>query len=251
MARDITLTVQARASRGRSEARKMRAEGLLPGVIYGPEIEAESLAVPRIELLRVLNQHGRHPLVTIEVSGGRSYLALVKDLQVDPVRQQALHVDFHHVDENKPVHTVVAIHLEGTPAGVKEGGILETQARDVDVEALPRSIPDHFTLDVSGLGMGDAARVGDLVAPEGVTILSDPEETVCTVVAPRLEEEPQLSAEELEALGALDEEELEELREYAEAVAELAPEEAAELEGEAPEGAEGDESGGGDEASDE
>lgn len=239
MAQDIVLTVEPREARGRSEVRKLRADGLLPGVIYGAGIEPVALAVPRSELLRVLHQHGAHPLVTVKVNGGKEYLALVKDLQIDAVRQVALHVDFHRVQEDKPVQTEVEVVLTGTAAGVKLGGILDVIVRVVAVEALPRDLPESITFDVSRLEMGAVARVGDLVAPRGVTILTDPEQTLCSVVAPRVEEEAALSAEEAEALAALSEEELAALKEYAAALEEAAPEEAAE--GEAPAEAEGGE----------
>src|SRR4051794_22713695 len=105
MADNIVLTVQARDERGRSEAARLRAKGLLPGVIYGTGIEPVALAVPRSELLRVLHAHGAHPLVTVKVEGANGgaateYLALIKDLQIDAVRQLALHVDFHRVQED-------------------------------------------------------------------------------------------------------------------------------------------------------
>jgi large subunit ribosomal protein L25 len=242
MAQDIVLNVQPREGRGRSEVRKLRAEGLLPGVIYGAGIEALALSVPRGDLLRVLHAHGAHPLVTVKVEGGRDYLALIKDLQIDPVRQLALHVDFHRVQEDKPVQTEVEVTLEGTPAGVKLGGILETLIRTVAVEALPRDLPEHIVFDVSSLDVGDVARVADLRAPSGVTILTDAEQTLASVVAPRVEEEVALSAEEAEALAALTPEELEELKELAELVPEGEEVEEGAAEGEAAaEASEGEE----------
>ncbi len=236
MAENIVLTVQSRSERGRSDVRKLRADGLLPGVIYGPGIEPVALSVPRQELLRVLHAHGAHPLVTVKVEGGKEYLALVKDLQIDAVRQLALHVDFHRVQEDKPVQTEVEIVLEGLPEGVKLGGILEQMNRMVAIEALPRDLPESITYDVSAMVVGDTVRYGDLAPPTGVTILSDEEQAVASVVAPRVEEEVQLSAEDAEALAALSPEDLEALKEYAAAVEEAAPEEGAE--GEAAEGGE-------------
>lgn len=239
MAEGITLTVQAREGRGRSDVRKLRAKGLLPGVIYGTGIEPVALSVPRAELLRVLHAHGAHPLVTINVEGGDEYLALVKDLQIDHVKQLALHVDFHRVQADKPVQTEVEVHLIGDPAGVKVGGILEVTTRLVAIEALPRDLPESIDLDVSGMELGDVVRVGDLKAPPDVTILTDADETLASVVAPKIEE-PTLTPEEAEALGALSPDELEALKELAEVAPELAE---AEVEGgetaepgEAPEG---------------
>jgi large subunit ribosomal protein L25 len=231
MAESITLTVQTREGRGRSDVRKLRAKGLLPGVIYGSGIEPQALSVPRSELLRVLHAHGAHPLVTIQVEGGEEYLALVKDLQIDAVRQLALHVDFHRVQADKPVQTEVEVHLTGEPAGVKVGGILEVAIRLVAIEALPRDLPESIDLDVSELDIGSVVRVGDLKAPSGVTILTDLEETLASVVAPKVEE-PTLTPEEAEALGALSAEELEALKELAAEAPELAEAIAAEAEGE-------------------
>jgi large subunit ribosomal protein L25 len=229
MAQAIVLTAQPREGRGRSDVRKLRADGLLPGVIYGPGIDPVALSIPRSDLLRILHAHGAHPLVTVKVEGGREYLALVKDLQIDPVRQLALHVDFHRVQEDKPVQTEVEVTIVGTPAGVKVGGILDVQLRTVAVEALPRDLPEHIEFDVSDMDIGSTARVGELAAPSGVTILTDAEQTLCSVVAPRVEEEVELSAEEAEALAALAPEELEALKELAAEAPEL-------LEGEGEEG---------------
>lgn len=240
MAQDIVLTVQARESRGRSDVRKLRAVGLLPGVIYGPGIEPVALSVPRSDLLKVLHAHGAHPLVTVKVDGGQDYLALVKDLQIDAVKQVALHVDFHRVQADKPVQTEVEVHLIGDPAGVKLGGILDVPTRLVAVEALPRDLPEKIELDVSAMQLGDVKRVSDLVAPAGVTILTDPEESLASVVAPRVEE-AQLTPEQAEALAALTPEELEALAELREMAPEAAPDAAGEAEpgdrpSEAPEG---------------
>ena len=242
MAEDIVLSVQPREGRGRSVVRKLRSKGLLPGVIYGTGIDPVVLSVPRSELLRVLHAHGAHPLVTVKVDGGQEYLALVKDLQVDPVKQVALHVDFHRVQADKPVQTEVEVRLEGTPAGVKLGGILEVVTRMVAIEALPRSLPESIELDVSELEVGSVARVSDLKAPPGVTILTDPDETLASVVAPRVEV-PELTPEEAEALAALSPDELEALKELAAAPELVAEAEAAEGEGgeAAPEGGGGEE----------
>lgn len=237
MADDITLTVQARDGRGRGIVRKLRAEGLLPGVIYGPGIEPQALSVPRAELLKVLHAHGAHPLVTVKVDGGEEYLALVKDLQVDPVRQLALHVDFHRVRADKPVQTEVEVRVTGDAPGVKSGGILDVTLRLVAIEALPRALPEAIELDVSDMELGDVKRVSDLAVPDGVTVLTDAEESVASVVAPRVEE-PELTPEEAEALGALSAEELEALKELAATATE---EGAPEAEGGEGEGAEGGE----------
>lgn len=237
MAKEIVVEAESREVTGRSKVRKLRNSGFLPGIIYGKDVNRK-LTVDRLEILKLLHAHGSHPLVTVKVDGDE-YLALVKELQVDPVRQLALHVDFYRVQEDKPVQSVVDVELTGSPAGVQEGGVLEILVRTLEIEALPRALPELITLDVSHLGIGDVARVGDIPAPEGVTILNDPEETLATVAAPTEleEEEVGVTEEELEALEELSPEELEELEEAAEELEELAEEEAPE-EGEVAEGEE-------------
>ncbi len=196
------LEVAPREGIGRSHVRKLRTKGFLPAVIYGKGIETQSLSVPRADAIRALNRHGMHALVSLKIEGGREYLALIREVQIDAVRQEALHIDFERVEEDKPVVTEVAVEIAGTPAGVKVGGVLEVQTVSVSIEALPLTIPDSLEIDVSALEIGDVARVGDLQAPEGVTILTDPEETLALVAAPRVEEEPVAATEEeLEALA--------------------------------------------------
>ncbi|HVL82118.1 MAG TPA: 50S ribosomal protein L25 [Actinomycetota bacterium] len=197
----IELTVAPRDGSGKGAARKLRTTGQLPGVLYGPGIETQSLAVPRHEFVRLLKHHGSHALVALKVDGGNEYLAIVKDVQVDPVRWEALHVDFVRVQEDKPVTTEVQVVLVGEPAGVKMGGVLDQLTRSVTIEALPRSIPSEIEYDVSELGLGDVIRVGDLQAPQGVTIATDPEETLASVAQPRVELESTADAGEGEAAG--------------------------------------------------
>lgn len=199
----IELTAASRPDVGKGSARKMRTTGQLPGVIYGPGIDTQSLSVPRHEFIRLLKRHGAHALVTLKVDGGQEYLAIVKDVQVDPVRWEALHVDFIRVREDVAVTTDVGVTLVGEAAGTKMGGVLELQTRSLHIEALPRSIPEHIEFDVSALEIGDVARVGDIAPPQGVTILTDAEETLATVAQPRVEiEAPAEVAEGEEAVEA-------------------------------------------------
>src|SRR5688572_27087353 len=118
MATAASLTAEPRAADGKGAARKIRAEGKLPAVLYGSGIDAQSLAIPRHDFIRILHAHGAHPLVQLTI-GGAQELAIVKNVQIDAVRQAALHVDFHRVQADKPVQTLVVIHTVGNSAGVK------------------------------------------------------------------------------------------------------------------------------------
>jgi large subunit ribosomal protein L25 len=197
MAREIAFDAEPRPDRGKSAARKLRATGRLPAVIYGTGIDSIAIALNTSELVKALHEHGAHPLVTVKV-GSDEHLALVKEIQVDALSQTALHADFLRVQANVAVHTEAALHLVGTPEGVKLGGILETLLHTLAIEALPRSIPESIEHDVSALVIGDVVRVSEIKAPAGVTILTDPEETVATVSAPRVEVEEAPAAEEAE-----------------------------------------------------
>jgi large subunit ribosomal protein L25 len=185
MAKDLVVEAAPREELGKSAVRRVRDQGRLPGVIYGKDV-CLNLTVDRHDFLRVLHAHGAHPIVTVKLDGSE-YLALVKELQVDPVKRQALHIDFQRVEENVAVQTDVAIAVVGEPAGVKEGGILQIQLTMLLIEALRRHIPEVVEFDASDLGMNDVARVGDIVPPEGVRIITDPEETLASVVAPAAE----------------------------------------------------------------
>lgn len=201
MAKEVVLDAERRDGTGRAALRTIRAKGRLPGVIYGTGIEAMPLSVDRHELIRTLHSHGAHALVVLKMAG-EEHLALVKEIQIDAVKQLALHVDFLAVRADTAVHTEVALHPVGEPRGVKlGGGVLEVQLRVLAIAALPRSIPEFIEYDVSAMDVGDVVRVSDLTTPEGVTILADPEETLATVSAPRVEIPP-TPAEEAAAAEA-------------------------------------------------
>ena len=128
----------------------------------------------------------------------KAHHAVLKDYQLDPIRSTLTHVDLHEVRLDRPIQSQVAIELLGTAEGVTFGGVLSQTHREVTVEALPMSVPDRFELDISSLAIGDSVRVADLLAPEGVTILDDPETAIASVLAPRRVEEEELPGEEAE-----------------------------------------------------
>jgi large subunit ribosomal protein L25 len=198
----VKLNVQPRPSRGSAEARRLRGQGLVPGVLYGNGKDAQPFAVAERELRRALGgDHGLHTIVDVAVQdGGKPRHAVLKDYQVDPVRGRLLHIDLHEVRLDQAIHAQVVIELVGTPEGVTMGGVLSQVTREVIVEALPMEVPDRLELDVAGMAIGDSLRVSDLRAPEGVTILDDPEAVLATVTQPTRVEEPEEMVEEEELL---------------------------------------------------
>jgi large subunit ribosomal protein L25 len=190
----IKLTVRERDGRGSGDARRLRREGFIPGVLYGKGKGSYAICVPERELRRVLTgAGGLHAILDVIVEGkNATHASILKDYQQDPIRGHISHIDLQEVPLDEPIHAAVTVQLVGEPAGAKEGGVLSQVQREINVEALPMEIPEHVELDVSGMAIGDTLRLADLAAIEGVTYLDDPEETVlATVTLPTREVEPE------------------------------------------------------------
>jgi len=199
------LLVAERDKLGSAETRRLRKQGFIPGVLYGSG-EPVAISIAERELRRALTgAAGLHSILDVEIDGkGKTHASILKEYQVDPVRGGVTHVDLQEVRLDKPINASVSVHLLGGEAapGVKEGGVLSQVLREVTVEALPLEVPEHIELDVSGMEIGGTMRISELVAPDGVTILGDPEMVVATITAPTKEVEPELTEEELAALEA-------------------------------------------------
>src|SRR6188472_1974210 len=200
----IRLEVQEREQRGTRVSRRLRKDGIIPGVLYGRGNKPHPICVPERELRRVLTgDHGLHAILDVVLAGQKStHASILKDYQQDPIRGHISHVDLQEVPLDQPIQASVNVVLVGEPAGVKEGGVLSQVQREINVEALPMEIPEHIDLDVSGMAIGDTLRLADLAAMDGVTYLDDPEETVlATVTLPTREAEPEPEVEEGEELA--------------------------------------------------
>jgi large subunit ribosomal protein L25 len=217
------LSISARDVSNSRATRRLRRSGQVPGVLYGGGADAVPFAVDERELRHALAARGA--VVELQLDG-EATPAVLKDSQRHPVRGQTLHVDFLRVRLDVAIHAVVALELRGgeDAPGAKEGGVLEHVTREVNIEALPTDIPERLELDVSGMQINDTIVLSAVVAPSGVTILDDPEETVVATLTP-----PRLQAE----LDALEEGAIEEETGVV-GEGEAAPEGAAEGEGEAP-----------------
>jgi large subunit ribosomal protein L25 len=196
----IKLDVKAREEAGSAVSRRLRASGMIPGVLYGASEKAHPFAVEERELRRVLTgDHGLHAILDVVFDGQKTaHHAVLKDYQLDPVRPRLLHVDLHEVRLDQVIQSQVAVEPVGESPGVKEGGVLTLVLREINVEALPMEIPDRLELDISGMTIGDSLRVADLTVSDGVRFLDDPEAVVVTVTPPTRVEEPEEVEEELE-----------------------------------------------------
>jgi large subunit ribosomal protein L25 len=202
---EAKLAVEAREGRGKGVARRLRMKGMAPGVVYGAGREATPIAleVAQFERLLETSHGGINTLIDLEGSStasGRTVIA--KELQREPIRGSLLHVDFYEVNLREKIEVSVPVHLDGTAQGVVLGGVLDQQLREVDLLCLPGAIPDDLRTDVSHLQLGDSLHVSELVLPEGVEILTDPELPVATVLIPRgLRDAEEASEEEAGASG--------------------------------------------------
>jgi large subunit ribosomal protein L25 len=190
----VKLQVKERERRGSADARRLRKQGMIPGVLYGKGKASHAICVPERELRRVLTgAGGLHAILDVILEGqSTTHASILKDYQQDPIRGHISHIDLHEVRLDQPIQASVTVQLVGEPAGTKEGGVLSQVQREINVEALPMEIPEHLDLDVSGMAIGDTLRLADLAPLEGVTYLDSPEETVlATVTLPTREVEPE------------------------------------------------------------
>lgn len=190
----IELSARGRKGLGKGACRKMRGRNEVPGILYGGDESPLPLVVSRSELKRVMERGGGENAIlrlSIRQDGEEvAETAMIKDLQIHPVKGEYLHVDFLRISLEKPIRVKVAISLRGEAPGVKMmGGILDHALREVEVECLPAAIPDALVADISALQIGDSLHVGDLESIEGVRILESPEIVVASVVPPEREEE--------------------------------------------------------------
>jgi large subunit ribosomal protein L25 len=193
-----TLKVAPRGQFGSRASRRLRGEGLVPGVVYSGGSDAIPFQVPEREVRTIIAEGAA--LFDLEVEGGKAVPVVVKEQQMHPVRGNLEHIDLQEVNLKESIQAEVAIELEGadTAPGVKSGGVLEHVTREITVEALPTDIPDRILLDVSEMEINDTLQLSVVPAPEGVTFIADePEEiTIVTLSPPRVEEVPEPEVEE-------------------------------------------------------
>jgi large subunit ribosomal protein L25 len=196
-----TLPLTARSPEGSRSARRLRREGLVPGVIYGGGDGPQHFAVDARTLRNTLARAGQ--VIEVTVDGGSTSNVFIKDVQRHPVRGEAVHVDLLRVRMDVAIHATVPIEFhgqEGSP-GVSEGGIFNQELREVNIEALPGDIPDAIAHDVSGLEMNATVTLDVLVAPPGVTLLDDPETVIAVITPPTLEPVEEEIETETELVG--------------------------------------------------
>jgi len=187
----VKLMVSDRAVLGSAESRRLRKQGLIPGVLYGRERPHPISIVERDLRNALTGGGGMNAVLDVVIDGGSVHSSVLKEYQLHNVRGTITHVDLQEVRLDQPIHATVTVHLVGEAAGTKEGGVLSQGINEVNVEALPMEVPALLEFDVSELQINDTARLDQLILPEGVTLLDDPDTVLAGVSPPTvLEEEP-------------------------------------------------------------
>ena len=203
----LSLSATLRTRKGKEAAKKLRNIQQIPAVFYGPDAAPVPIAVKTAELQALLKKTTRDSAVislhmTSEAGETRNATVMIKELQVEPVRGNYLHADFYEISMDREITTDIAVNLVGEPVGVTRGGVLQYIRREVNVACLPDKLMDRLDVDVSGLDIGDAVHIEDIVFPEGITPTQEGHLTVAVVAAPTAAEEPGEEVEEAEAAEA-------------------------------------------------
>jgi large subunit ribosomal protein L25 len=196
---EAKLVAERRDESGKGVARKLRAAGRVPGVLYGHDLPAIPLSVDAREMFHVLHSGAGSNVLLDLVVDGDDHLAIPREIQRDYIHNKLIHVDFLAVSRTETITVDVPIIEIGESVGVKEGGVVEHHLRDLHVECLPQDVPEQIEVDITNLSIGDMVHVNDIVVPKGVTILTNPEDAVLSVITPaalRVEAELELPGEE-------------------------------------------------------
>jgi large subunit ribosomal protein L25 len=193
---DAILDAVKRNTRGKNEARRLRAAGQIPAVLYGAQKAGdppapEQVAVDPKPFMRILHSaSGLNTLITLKVQGGNDARVLVKDVQLDPITHKPLHADFYRVNMDRKIQVTVPVVLRGDARGVKQdGGVLDFVHREIEIEVLPANIPDSIEIDVTDLGIGDSVHVRDVASNAAWTPVTDADQMIVHVVTIKVVEE--------------------------------------------------------------
>ncbi|MFV8829731.1 50S ribosomal protein L25/general stress protein Ctc [Alkalihalobacterium sp. APHAB7] len=185
----VALQATTRPDLKNSTTRKFRENGQVPCILYGKKVESQPIAVDQINFVKLVRDEGRNSIISLDVNG-KKHEVMVYDMQVDPLKNELVHIDFCAVDMSSEVDTEVKVHLVGEAAGVGEGGMVSHLVHQLSIRALPSEIPSEITVDISTLNIGDSIQVKDIIGQQSVEITNDPEETIVTVLVQPAEQEP-------------------------------------------------------------
>lgn len=180
------LKAIARETTTKSALKEMRAQGQIPGVVYGKNRSSAAIQVSMKDLFNLLKSNSP-AVIQLELPGGGKEPVMINHVQKDPLKGNVLHVDFHQIQMNEPVRAVVSVELIGEPVGVKEGGVLQVQYYELEIRCLPNLIPDSLKADISNLEIGGSFRIADLALSDDFEVRLDQDEVIVSVLAPQKE----------------------------------------------------------------
>ena len=187
----MKVQAKARSDFGSGASKRIRRSGMVPAIVYGGSADSVSVTLDPKEIFKLLrSQAGRNTILSLAIEGGRPDNVILKDLQVDPVKENILHADFQRIAMDQTLKVTVPIAIRGDAKGVKtEGGLLDVVMREIEVECLPADIPERIECDVSELEMHESLRIRDLPTLKNVEVLEDADRVIVHVVTVREEEE--------------------------------------------------------------
>ncbi|HUU38577.1 MAG TPA: 50S ribosomal protein L25 [Candidatus Desulfaltia sp.] len=193
----FTIKAERRDAFGTNASRRMRKQGRIPAILYGGGTANIPLVLDKKDVVMILKSDSGENTIFKVAFDSKAQDAMFKDLQIDPGTDELLHADLIHISMDKPIRVNVAVELQGDPVGVKtEGGFVDFMTREVEIECLPKDIPEQIMIDISGLHLHQSLKVGDIAVPEGVKLISDPATVLVLIAVPHKEEEVAKPAEE-------------------------------------------------------
>ena len=188
---EMTISVSSRTEFGSAASKRLRRQGLVPAIVYGGAADTIPVAVDPKALFKLLrSEAGRNTILTLEIKGGAGDNVIMKDWQIDPVKETFLHVDFYRIAMDKLIRVTIPVVIRGEAIGAQtDGGMLDVVLREIEVECLPADIPERIECDVSEVHLHESVRIRDLPLLERVEMLADPARVVAHVVTIKAEEE--------------------------------------------------------------
>jgi len=197
-----------REKTGKEAAKKIRRKGYIPAILYGHGVK-KCISIKYLEFDLLFNEVGGHSIISLNIDGKESFDAIIKDFQIDAVKKNIIHADFYEVEKGKLLKTEIPIKTVGTAKGVKAGGILEVFNKDLEIECLPKDIPEFIKLDIAELEIGDSLHVKEVKVAGGIKIISNQEQVILTIGTPTVMAAP-TKEEEVEEVVAAEKETVEE-----------------------------------------
>jgi large subunit ribosomal protein L25 len=198
----ITIKAEKRDAFGKNASRRLRKQDRIPAILYGGKTANIPLVLDKKDIITILKSDSGENTIFKVAFDAKAQDAMFKDLQINPVTDELIHADLIHISMDKALRVNVSIELEGDPVGVKtEGGFVDFMTREVEIECLPKNIPEEIVVDISGLHLHESLKVSDIVAPEGVKLITDPATVLVLIAVPHKEEEV-VKPEEEEVVAA-------------------------------------------------